>query len=180
MFVTATDDDVPGIVKLMNRAYRGPGSPPAWTTETAYIAGDRTTDALLRADLLAKPGASLLKWVTPASEEVFGCVWLEPLGGNVWYLGSLAADPDRQNTGLGKTLLSAAERWIQLRGGTRVRITVVNVREALIAWYLRRGYHLTGQTEPFPYGDNRFGTPLRADLSFLVLQKYLSPRSDDD
>jgi hypothetical protein len=48
-----------------------------------------------------------------------------------------------------------------------------DVRDALIAWYLRRGYHKTGETEPFPYGDDRFGAPLRDDLSFLVLDKDL-------
>lgn len=46
-------------------------------------------------------------------------------------------------------------------------MNVVNVRDALIAWYLRRGYHKTGETEPFPYSDDRFGAPLRDDLSFL-------------
>jgi hypothetical protein len=50
---------------------------------------------------------------------------------------------------------------------------VVNVRDALIAWYLRRGYRKTGETEPFPYSDDRFGAPLRDDLSFLVPEKEL-------
>jgi hypothetical protein len=59
------------------------------------------------------------------------------------------------------------------RGGKRIRMNVVNVRDALIAWYVRRGYHKTGETEPFPYGDDRSGAPLRDDLSFLVLEKDL-------
>ena len=50
---------------------------------------------------------------------------------------------------------------------------VVNVRDALIAWYLRRGAHKTGETEPCPYDDDRFGAPLSDDLSFLVLEKKL-------
>ena len=58
-------------------------------------------------------------------------------------------------------------------GLARIRMNVVNVRDALIARYLRRGYHKTGETEPFPYGDDRFGAPLRDDLSFLVLEKDL-------
>ena len=53
-------------------------------------------------------------------------------------------------------------------------MSVINVREALIAWYLRRGYHKTGETRPFPYGDDRFGTPLRDDLGFVVLEKNLA------
>ncbi len=50
-------------------------------------------------------------------------------------------------------------------------MTVINVRETLIAWYLRRGYAKTGATEAFPYGDDRFGKPLRDDLCFVVLEK---------
>ena len=46
-----------------------------------------------------------------------------------------------------------------------------HVRDTLIAWYERRGYHRTGETEPYPYGDNRFGTPLREDLEFAILEK---------
>ncbi len=53
-------------------------------------------------------------------------------------------------------------------------MTVVNIRETLVAWYIRRGYSLTGEIEPFPYSDERFGTPLRDDLSFLVLEKSLT------
>jgi Acetyltransferase (GNAT) family len=85
----------------------------------------------------------------------------------------LATDPTLQNSGLGKILLSAAEQWAGDRGGRRIRMNVVNVRDALIAWYLRRGYRKTGETEPFPYGDDRFGAPLRDDLRFLVLEKDL-------
>lgn len=178
MFAPATNDDLPRIVALINRAYRGSGAAAGWSTEASYLAGDRTTEDLLRADLLAKPDASLLKWGDAQHSALQGCVWLEPLGDDVWYLGSLAVDPEQQQAGLGKTLLSAAEQWVHQRGGRRVRMTVVNVRDALIAWYLRRGYHKTGETDPFPYGDDRFGTPLREDLSFVVLEKDLA-RSPD-
>ena len=53
-------------------------------------------------------------------------------------------------------------------------MTVINVRDTLIAWYVRRGYALTGETEPFPYGDNRFGIPRRDDLHSVVLRKRLT------
>ena len=51
-------------------------------------------------------------------------------------------------------------------------MTVVNVRDTLIAWYQRRGYALTGVTRPFP-SDDRFGKPLRDDLCFVVLERAL-------
>jgi ribosomal protein S18 acetylase RimI-like enzyme len=167
------DSDIPAIVQLMNRAYRGSGSSPGWSTEEAYLGGDRTTEAVLRADLKAKPSASLLKWKDERAERIIGCVWLEPMTEDTWYLGSLAIDPEQQNGGLGRTMLAAAEKWVHERGAKRVRMSVINIREALIAWYVRRGYVKTGATEPFPYGDDRFGRPLRDDLSFVVLEKPL-------
>ena len=60
-------------------------------------------------------------------------MWLEPLGGGEWYLGSLTVDPGLQNVGAGRRLLEAAEAWIHDRSGRTVRMTVVNVRETLIA-----------------------------------------------
>lgn len=104
-------------------------------------------------------------------------MWLEPRGEGEWYLGSLATDPSRQNSGLGRALLTAAEDWTREQGGRRIRMTVINVREALIAWYERRGYHRTGETAPFPYGDDRFGTPLRPDLHFGILERRFAPPS---
>jgi ribosomal protein S18 acetylase RimI-like enzyme len=174
VLLLVADDDIPVIVALINRGYRGSRSSSGWTTEGAYISGDRTTEALMRADLEAKHHASLLKWQDTPAGAPQGCVWLEPLGDDVWYLGSLAVDPEQQNSGLGRVLLSAAEEWMRGRGARRIRMTVVNVRDTLIAWYHRRGYRRTGETNPFPYGDNRFGTPLRDDLSFVVLEKDLT------
>jgi GNAT superfamily N-acetyltransferase len=147
MFLPAADDDVPGIVTLINRDYRGAGA-AGWSAQESYLSGDRITEDVLRADLLAKPHASLLKWEDPEGGPLLGCVWIEPLHHDVWYLGSLATDPTRQNSGLGKTLLSSAEQWVRDRSGKRIRMNVVNVRDALIAWYLRRGYRKTGETEP--------------------------------
>jgi ribosomal protein S18 acetylase RimI-like enzyme len=173
MLAAITDDDLPGIVSLMNRAYRGSGASAGWNSEAAYITGDRTTEILLQADLLAKPNASFLKWIDPISNGLSGCVWLERVDDYTWYLGSLATDPDLQNAGVGNALLASAEHRVRAQGGHHIRMTVVNVRDTLIAWYIRRGYHLTGETEPFPYGDDRFGTPMRDDLAFVILEKAL-------
>jgi ribosomal protein S18 acetylase RimI-like enzyme len=170
MFLPATDADVPRIAELMNHAYRGNES---WSAEQAYIAGDRTTPAFLREDIAANPRATLLKWVDEPGGPARGCVWLEPLDDGAWYLGSLCVAPAQQNAGQGRTLLAAAEAWARERGAARVRMSVVNVRDTLIAWYERRGYRATGETEPFPYGSTRFGTPLRDDLAFVVLEKDL-------
>jgi predicted N-acetyltransferase YhbS len=106
-----------------------------------------------------------------ASGTLLGTVWLDPGKDGVWGLGLLTVRPDLQNRQLGCTLLQGAEDFAKERGAHRIRMTVVNVRTTLIAWYERRGYALTLETRPFPYGDERFGRPLRDDLYFVVLEK---------
>jgi ribosomal protein S18 acetylase RimI-like enzyme len=170
--IVATDGDLPAIVTLMNRAYRGIGADPGWSNETAYIDGDRTNVALLRQDLAASPDGRFLLWRLP-SGGLLGCVWLEKLGAGEWYLGSLTVDPGAQNGGLGRQLLDASEAWVLAQGGREIKMTVVHIRETLIAWYLRRGYRRTGETEPFPYDDLRFGSPRRPDLYFAILRKRI-------
>ena len=171
--VRATSHDLPAVVDLLNLAYR---SAPAvagreWSTEAGYIVGDRMTLPMLTGDLAATPKARLMLWRQP--EGVAGCVWLEPAQDGAWYLGMLTVRPDRQGGGAGAQLLETAEAEIRALGGARVRMTVVNVRAGLIAWYERRGYRLTGETTPFPYDDLRFGQPIRPDLSFVVLERAL-------
>ena len=169
----ATADDLPSIVQLMNHAYRGGGPVASWNSETGHIAGDRTSVALLEAEIAAKPDAELLV-VRDDAGAIYACVWLDPLGDGCCYLGSLAIDPARQNGGVGRRMLAACEDRARRRGGHTMRMTVVNVRETLIAWYLRRGYLLTGETAAFPYDDQRFGVPMRDDLHFVVLEKRLA------
>jgi ribosomal protein S18 acetylase RimI-like enzyme len=170
--VRATAVDVPEIVELANVAYRGGGEAAGWTTEAAYIEGERLTEPQLHRDLAGKPDACLMLH-RGVDGRLIGTVWLEPKADGVWYLGLLTVQPSAQNAGLGRQMLSAAEEFVGAQGGNWVRMTVVNVRETLIAWYERRGYRRTGEVEAFPYGDERFGKPLRDDLAFVVLEKSL-------
>lgn len=85
-----------------------------------------------------------------------------------------AVRPELQGGGLGKVILAEAERTARNLWGTgEMRMTVIRQRDELIAWYERRGYRRTGQLTPFPYGDERFGIPQRADLEFELLVKPL-------
>ncbi len=166
----ASDADVPAVVSLVNLAFRGRGADAGWSIEGDYIEGTRTNEEMLREEMAAHPNAALLLWLR-ADRSLLGCVWVQPEEQGVWYIGSLAIAPREQNAGLGRRLLAAAEDWALARGAREIRMTVVNVREALIAWYARRGYLPTGKTKPFPYGDTRFGIPKRDDLYFVVLRK---------
>jgi GNAT superfamily N-acetyltransferase len=167
----AVEADYAGIVDLANLAYRGSGSTASWNIETGIIEGQRLNESLLREDLAAKSEAQLLTYRDDADGALLGTVWLEERKAGVWNLGLLTIRPDMQNRRLGRALLAGAEDFAKERGGRRIRMTVVNVRDSLIAWYERRGYRLNGETQPFPYGDERYGRPLRDDLHFVVLEK---------
>jgi ribosomal protein S18 acetylase RimI-like enzyme len=167
----ATEADLADIAALSNWAYRGTGPQSSWTVES-YLEGERTNAAALREDLAANRQAQILVW-RDAAGELQGHCWLEPSEDDAWYLGLLSVRPDRQDQKLGRTLLTAAEAFAKARGARRMRMTVINVRDTLIAWYQRRGYALTGETRPFPYGDERFGRPTRDDLCFVVLERAL-------
>jgi GNAT superfamily N-acetyltransferase len=171
MYLNVADDEIPAIVCLMClsrlRRFR-------WLDHRRRIPHRRPNDERSPAGRHHRKALGFAPEVGRRGPGRFvGCVWLEPIGDGVWYLGSLAVDPDRQNSGLGRAMLVAAEEWVRQRGAKRVRMTVINIREALIAWYTRRGYAKTGATDPFPYGDDRFGRPLREDLCFVVLEKSL-------
>ena len=169
----AGEGDHPAVVTLVNRAYRGQdGGAVSWNVETGLVEGERTTLDLLRADLAATPHARLMLHRDPEA-GLLANVWLEPMGAGVWRLGMLAVSPNRQDGGLGRRMLEACEAFVRAEGGTRIAMSVLSAREALIAWYERRGYARTGETEPFPYGDDRFGRPLRQDLRFVHLEKAL-------
>ncbi|WP_448144857.1 GNAT family N-acetyltransferase [Pseudomonas silesiensis] len=98
-------------VSLLNRAYRGDDNEGGWTTEAGLISGDRSSQATLRAEIAEKSHATLLVW--KQYEKLSGCVWVEPMNGHTWYLGSLAVDPQTQNAQFGRRLLSTAEQWYE-------------------------------------------------------------------
>lgn len=173
----ARDADLDAVVALVNSGYRGESSRAGWTTEADYLGGQRTDVETLRAELARKPDALLLllRDDDDEADALLGSVWLEPVAHDRWYLGMLTVRPDRQDRKLGRTLLGEAESYAAARGARRIRMTVLGIRDTLIAWYERRGYRLTGDREAFPYGDRRFGEPLRDDLGFLVMEKALTP-----
>lgn len=173
LLVPATPVELPAIADLVNSAYRGESSRQGWTTEADYLGGQRTDAETLARDLAAQAGAVLLTLREVADGPLMGCVWLEPAEAGVWYLGMLTVRPNLQDRRLGRTMLEAAERYVREQGANRVRMTVVHIRDTLIAWYERRGYVPTGARRPFPYADLRFGEPKREDLEFIVMEKAL-------
>lgn len=169
-FRDATAGDVDAIVVLVTSAYRGEASRAGWTTEADLLDGNRIDPDVLRADiardrsrvLLASRGGELVACAHVAVEDGAG------------YFGMFAVRPVLQGGGVGKAVLAEAERVARVDWGLpMMRMTVIDVREDLIAWYERRGYRRTGIKKPFPAVDPRFGIPKRDDLRFEVLEKPL-------
>ncbi|MER5624956.1 GNAT family N-acetyltransferase [Streptosporangium sp. NPDC002544] len=169
-FRAATVTDIPTLVSLVESAYRGEASLAGWTSE-AHLLGGQRTDARGVTAAVENPDGRML--VAESEGEIIACCQVEHQGGHA-YFGMFAVRPTLQGSGLGKAVLAEAERLARDEWGVdEMRMTVISVREELLAWYVRRGYVRTGETAPFPYGDESFGLPTRDDLEFEVLVKKL-------
>ena len=187
-FRAATSADVDAIVALVESAYRGEASKAGWTTEADLLDGRRTGPDEVSA-CIGRPRSRMLLAERPsilrqAQDErspgqagaLLACAHVAEEscddGSHAGYFGMFSVHPGLQGAGIGKAVLAEAERIV--RDDWRLpamRMTVIDVRDELIAWYQRRGYRRTGITRPFPYGDARFGLPKRDDLRFEVLEK---------
>ncbi|MEU0621971.1 GNAT family N-acetyltransferase [Streptomyces rubiginosohelvolus] len=169
-FRDATEADVPALVALIESAYRGDSSRTGWTTEADILQGQRTDEQGVR-DVIDAPASRLL--AVERGGELVACCQLEHRC-DAAYFGMFAVRPGLQGGGLGKLIIAEAERAAKEGWGVgEMHMTVISVRDDLIAWYERRGYRRTGALTPFPYGDERFGIPQRDDLAFELLVKNI-------
>jgi ribosomal protein S18 acetylase RimI-like enzyme len=176
-FRTATQADTDAIVALVESAYRGDASRAGWTTEADFLDGRRTGADDIEA-VLARPQSRLL--LAERNGTLIACAHVAVEDG-AGYFGMFSVDPQQQGGGIGKAVLAEAERIAREDWGmARMRMTVIDIRDELIAFYERRGYRRTGIKKPFPYGDARFGLPKRDDLRFEILEKSLATASSQE
>ena len=167
-FRSATLDDVDAIVALVTSAYRGDASRAGWTTEADFLDGNRIDAEVLRQDI-QRDGSTVL--LAERDGTLLACAHVAR-DGDAAYFGMFSVKPGMQGSGIGKQVLAECERIARedWRLAT-MRMTVIDIRHELIDFYARRGYRRTGIHKPFPYGDARFGIPLRDDLRFELLEK---------
>lgn len=161
----ATRADLPRLHPVIERAYRGESAKAGWTNEAGLdIPGTRTDLETLTA-LVDNPASRLL--IAEQGDTVLGCVHIERKGDGLAYLGLLCIDPALQAGGIGKQLIQAAEDTARNTfHADTMEMTVITVREELIAYYERRGYARTGELRPFP-------VPMDPPLFLGVLAKPL-------
>jgi ribosomal protein S18 acetylase RimI-like enzyme len=169
-FRRATAADTDRIVALVNSAYRGESSKRGWTTEADFLDGQRT-DAEEISKLIDMPGSMIV--LGYQDERLIGSVHLERAQDGA-YLGMFTIEPKRQGQGIGKCFLREAERIAQEEWGVKkMMMLVITLRDALIAFYERRGYRRTGVFKEFP-NDIRYGIPKVRGLQFELLEKPLA------
>lgn len=164
----ATRAHAPLLNQLVNSAYRGDASRQGWTTEADLLDGTRIDEAAIR-DLISRPDTTVLTYWEDG--VMLGCVELRTVESKL-YLGMLSVNPNTQGAGIGKKLMAAAEAHARILKINTIYMTVISVRQELIAWYVRHGYRLTGERKPFVVPDKRWGIP-KQPLEFVVLEKMI-------
>jgi ribosomal protein S18 acetylase RimI-like enzyme len=161
---SAAPADAPALKDLLEAAYRGDSARAGWNHEADILDDERIGRAELDA-LLADPAVTIL--AASEGSALVGCVAITRKDATLGYLGMLCVLPTLQSAGLGRQLLDAAEQHARSLGIAAMEMTVIDSRDALIAWYERRGYARTGETRPFPV--------LRdPPITFAVLEKRLA------
>ena len=150
-------------------------SKQGWTTEADMLEGRRTGADEIEA-CITRPDSLILiaeRANQQGTYELLACAHIAIEDG-AGYFGMFSVHPNLQGGGIGKAMITEAERVAREEWRLpAMRMTVIDIREELIAFYERRGYRRTGIKKPFPYGDERFGIPKRDDLRFEVLEKAL-------
>lgn len=158
LFRYAGPKDAAAVTDLIERAYRGPETAGQWDSESHLLKGPRTSLGEI-ASLIERADSRFV--VADEAGAIIGCALIQRTGpgtphpspaGSGGYFGMFAIDPAIRTAGLGKQVLAEAERRARdVFAAAYIVMTVINVRQQLIAWYERRGYRQTGKIIPFPF-----------------------------
>ena len=154
---TATQADLPSILKLVNTAFQ---------VERFFKKQDR-----LDAEDLEKHFTSGTFLLTEDAGTITGCIYVTRHGDRA-YFGLLAIAPSHQKMGIGSRLVAAAEEFARETGARFMDIRIINLREELPGIYSKLGYRITGMA---PYHAEREHM-LSQPVHFICMSKELGHR----
>jgi len=128
----ASIEDQPSIVSLTNQAF----------AIEPFLDGERTSAPEIQA--MFGTGEFL---IAIANDVLVASVYTE-VRGDRGYFGMLSVRASQQGTGLGRTMIQAAEQHCRTQGCKSMELTVLSLRTELPPLYRKFGYHETGR-KPF-------------------------------
>ncbi|NYI02752.1 GNAT family N-acetyltransferase [Cupriavidus plantarum] len=165
--------DIHAIVRIVNDAYRGNDGKVGWTSEMGLVQGQRVNTSVI-SRMLRQENPKIYVMRDKQTRRIVATICLDRFSPVATEIGMLSVDVELQGSGLGKRILAATEDRLRSVGCLNARMSVIEARTELVAWYVRRGFLPTGDYIDFPYDDESVGIPLRDGLRFIVLEKILN------
>lgn len=184
--------DIAKLETLLNRSYL---FEEGWTNEKSLVGGIRTNVDELKSvidddqqHLFVYPQTDTAQQDGKETGEILGCINIG-MEGNSAYIGFFAVNPDLQGSGVGSAMLEEAEvlaqRYLantditsasltpeQSANDQSIKMLVLNGRDKMLAYYQRRGYVCTGNTQAFSENDSE-GNPKQKALYFIEIEKVI-------
>lgn len=171
-FRIATPEDAPAIQQLVQSAFQAADTRQDWTADMELNIRFRLAVEEVMPRITSPSGAIVMAFITTENgKTLVASIEVAKRSDDLARLSMLAVNQHHQQGGIGREILTYAEKYCQQEWGvTKFGLDALSTRQALIAWYMRRGYQKTGETEPFPV--ERFSDlELPKDLCFVQLEK---------
>lgn len=176
----ATPEDVLEIQKLVESAFQASDTRVNWTSHQELNIRFRISVENIMLRIQDPDSAVLMAFLSesdhedPKDETFVASIEVVKRSSELAHLSMLAVSPDHHRDGIGRKILNYAENYCQQEWGvTKLALNALSDREALIAWYTRRGYQRTGETKPFPV-EEFSDLPLSDNLCFVQFEKNVN------
>ena len=161
----AVATDIPNLETLINRCYL---FEEGWTNESELVGGIRTNQSEIQS-VIEDDNQHFFVYPQTDDEheqketsELLGCINIAMQDDGA-YIGFFAVSPDLQGSGVGSIMLEQAEilalgylkeqklsEQIEKAADKKtIKMLVLNGRDKMLAYYQRRGYVCTGNTQSF-------------------------------